>query len=247
MLIKILFRPLYVLFTITTITMAFFIKINRFFSLSFLFLLFVNALFAQKNTPTVFVKYIREKITLDGALDEAIWQKAEKITNFRQHLPRDSVKSLNNTEIRMLYNDNMLYIGIKADAIGSKFVVNSLRRDFGGPTNDNVSLMFDTFNDGTNAFMFSTSAYGVQREALVSSGGSVREDFNPNWDIKWQSDATITIPWNLRFHLVRSNSRKVGKNGVFKPIVLICKATNTALGSPFLKTNCFRHWHLWAK
>jgi hypothetical protein len=171
--------------------MAFFIKINRFFSLSFLFLLFVNALFAQKNAPSVFVKYITEKITLDGALDEAIWQKAEKISDFRQHLPRDSVKSLNNTEIRMLYSDNMLYVGIKADAIGGKFVVNSLRRDFGGPTNDNVSLMFDTFNDGTNAFMLSTSAYGVQREALVSSGGSVREDFNANWDIKWQSDAKM--------------------------------------------------------
>ena len=47
-----------------------------------------------------------------------------------------------------------LYIGIKANAVNNNFILSSLRRDFSGLRNDNVSILFDTFNDGTNAFGF---------------------------------------------------------------------------------------------
>jgi Domain of unknown function (DUF5916)/Carbohydrate family 9 binding domain-like len=166
------------------------IKITNFLFFSILlFLSSISPLFAQETTRAITVKYITEKITIDGVLDEAIWQKADKTADFWQFFPRDSVKSVNNTEIKMLYNDNTLYVGIKAETIDKNFVVTSLRRDFAGPTNDNVTFMLDTYNDGTNAFVFSTNAYGVQREALVAFGGATREDFNPTWDVKWQSDS----------------------------------------------------------
>jgi Domain of unknown function (DUF5916)/Carbohydrate family 9 binding domain-like len=154
-----------------------------------LFFNFTSPLSAQEKPRAISVKYITEKIDIDGVLDEAIWQKADKTADFWQFFPRDSVRSINNTEIKMLYNDNTLYVGIKAETIDKNFVVTSLRRDFAGPTNDNVTFMLDTYNDGTNAFVFSTNAYGVQREALVSFGGATREDFNPTWDVKWQSDS----------------------------------------------------------
>lgn len=147
-------------------------------------------LFAQNIPAPIFVKYIDEKIILDGLLDEAVWQKANKADSFWQYFPQDSIRSINKTEVKMLYDDKMLYVGIRAEAKDKNFVITSLRRDFSGPTNDNVTVVFDTFNDGNNAFVFSANAYGVQREALIINGGSNREDFTPTWDVKWFSEGT---------------------------------------------------------
>jgi hypothetical protein len=160
-----------------------------------LFVLLVSIVkpsFSQIQQPSIFVKYSTDKIILDGDLDEAIWQTAKKAHDFWQYFPLDSIKSPNKTEVKMFYNDKYLYIGIRAESSkGGKFIVNSLRRDFAGPTNDNVSVVFDTFNDGTNAFMFSVNPYGVQREVLISGGGASTEGFNATWDIKWQSEGKI--------------------------------------------------------
>ncbi|MEZ4851202.1 MAG: hypothetical protein R3B93_21830 [Bacteroidia bacterium] len=49
--------------------------------------------------------------------------------------------------------------------------------------------MFDTFSDGTNAFAFGVTPYGVRREILVSMGGAASEGFNATWDIKWKAEA----------------------------------------------------------
>lgn len=135
---------------------------------------------------SITVKHIGEKIILDGKLDESVWQTADKADNFWQYFPTDSVKSRSHTEVRLLYDNYAIYIGIRAASVGGKFMVNSLRRDFSGAENDNVSLVFDTFSDGINAFMFSANPYGVQREALIADGGATREGFNFAWDIKWQ-------------------------------------------------------------
>ena len=51
---------------------------------------------------------------------------------------------------------------------------------------------FDTFNDGTNAFIFGINPYGVQREGLLSNGGQdFRRDWNSSWDNKWIGESQI--------------------------------------------------------
>lgn len=166
--------------------------LSRFSLLFFSFLLIQSELVGQQTKPSIFVAFTEDKITLDGSLDESVWQKADAASNFWQYFPLDSVKSPNKTEVKMLYNDQYLYVGIRAESIkGGDFIVNSLRRDFTGSTNDNISVVFDTFNDGTNAFMFSANPYGVQREVFISGGGSSSESFNLTWDVKWQSVGKI--------------------------------------------------------
>ena len=149
------------------------------------------ALLGQDAQKSVVAKYITEEIQLDGDLNEPFWQTAEVADDFWQFFPKDSVKAEYSTEIRVAYNETMLYIGIRAEAPNNDFVVTSLKRDFSGTRNDNVTLLFDTFNDGTNAFAFGVTPYGVRREILVSSGGSVREGYNSTWDVKWKAESKI--------------------------------------------------------
>ena len=155
-----------------------------------LFLIFIiscTTLFAQK-TKQVFVKYINTNITeinIDGILNEADWAKAKTATNYWQYFPTDSLKAKNQTEIKMMFDDKNLYVAIKVNAKSNKFIIPSLRRDFRASGNDNVTLIFDTFNDGSNAFFFGTNPAGVKREALLSGGGTDLRGFNLAWDTKW--------------------------------------------------------------
>ena len=67
--------------------------------------------------------------------------------------------------------------GIKVYSSGKDYIIPSLRRDFRAGGNDNITLLFDTFNDATNAFIFGSNPYGVRREMLLSNGGTDTRDF----------------------------------------------------------------------
>ncbi len=141
---------------------------------------------AQNTTKSIKAKYITTSITIDGLFDEE-WLTAEIGEEFVQYFPSDLAKAEYATSFKVLYNETTLYIGIKAHTSTKNYIVSSLKRDFRGPTNDNVSLLFDTFNDGINAYFFGVTPLGVQREGLVTDGG---EEFDTTWDVKWHAEST---------------------------------------------------------
>ena len=152
-------------------------------------MLSVSICFSQKaKNKTVHVKYISEPIIVDAVLNEPVWSQVKAATNFWQYFPTDSLQAKQQAEIKMLFDDTNLYIGIKVNASSNQFVIPSLRRDFRAGGNDNITLMFDTFNDGTNAFLFGTNPEGVKREMLLSGGGNEIRGFNMAWDTKWRSE-----------------------------------------------------------
>ena len=119
---------------------------------------------AQQKKFTV--KYIETPIKIDAVLDETPWETADPAKDFWEYFPSDDIQAKQQAEIRMLFDDKQLYVGIKVYASGKDFVIPSLRRDFRAGGNDNISLIFDTFNDGNTAFFFGSNPYGVLREAL---------------------------------------------------------------------------------
>jgi hypothetical protein len=155
--------------------------------------IFANLLaLAQTPDKTFTVKLISDILEIDGILDDPAWENADGARDFQQYFPSDSVLAEQPTEIKMVYNGTTLYVGIKVSSIGNDWVIPSLERDFRAGGNDNISLMFDTFNDGTNAFLFGINPFGVRREALISGGGEDSgSDFNTSWDVKWLGEAKM--------------------------------------------------------
>lgn len=148
--------------------------------------------FAQFQDKGFTVKHITNAdIKADGVLDEAIWESAESAHDFWEYFPSDSIQAVKQSDIKMLVDDKNLYIGITAYTAGRNYAVESLKRDFRAGNSDNISLLFDTFNDGNNAFLFGINPYGVRREGLVSGGGLNRRGFTISWDVKWKGDAKI--------------------------------------------------------
>lgn len=155
--------------------------------LVFLFVLLSLPLYAQEAQRTLQVNYINGEIEIDGIMDEPVWETADAAESFWQYFPSDSIRAVHNTRVYVLYDDQNLYIGVSAERSGDDYVASSLRRDFSGATNDNVSVLFDTFNDGSNAYLFGITPYGVQRELLISDGGEAG-GLNYSWGVKWEAE-----------------------------------------------------------
>ncbi len=169
---------------------------------------------AKKNgngyaIPTASISKAKGKINIDGVLEEADWFAGNPADKFWQWFPLDSVQAKQQTEIYFTYDDNNIYVAAKCYSIGDKYVTESLRRDFRAFGNDNIAIVFDTYTDNTNAFVFGATPKGVLREALISNGGQNRDDFTESWDNKWDGEvktypgywvAEIAIPFKtLRF------------------------------------------------
>jgi len=123
-------------------------------------------------------------INVDGILDEPEWLTADKATHFQRVLPTDTGFAISQTEVKVIYNQSTLYVGIICyDSTPGKRPVESLRRDFNFPKNDNFIVFMDTYNDQTNGFAFGVSSAGAQWDGIQANGGVV----NLNWDIKWRS------------------------------------------------------------
>ncbi len=155
------------------------------------FLLINYCLLGQAEQKSFTVKYISDNIVADGDLNEPIWEIGESVNNYWEYFPLDSIQAKQQSELRIFYDDKNLYVGIKAASVGNNYALQSLKRDFRGSGSDSFSLVFDTFNDGTNAFMFGINPYGVRREALISNGGGDRRDYSLSWDVKWKGNAKM--------------------------------------------------------
>ena len=161
-------------------------------------LLLTTSILCAQSPPTssqvksLLLKPTNEEIVLDGVLDEGAWYEGVHADNFWQYFPTDSLLAESQTEIYMTYDETNLYVGVKCYSISDEYITPSLRRDYSFFGNDNVSIIFDTYNDQTNAFFFGMNPFGVRREALISEGGrGGRGSFLSSWDNKWRGESQI--------------------------------------------------------
>ena len=160
--------------------------------------------------------FSEEPFEIDGKLLEPQWQKAPTQSNFVQNFPTDTLPATKDTEFRILYNNDFLYVGLVMQTQSNEFVTNSLKRDFSATGSDNINITIDTFNDGVNAFLFGINAFGVMREGLISNGGSQRQsDFNLSWDVKWRGETYIADQYYSAEFVIPMNSLKFQEGSTF--------------------------------
>ncbi|MGZ8557168.1 MAG: DUF5916 domain-containing protein [Chitinophagaceae bacterium] len=123
-------------------------------------------------------------VVIDGAMNDAAWQQAETTGGFFMVTPMDTSKARVNTEVKMSYDKENLYI-IAICYLPAKgpYMVESLRRDFIFGKNDNFIFFLDPFNDLTNGYTFGANAAGAQWDGTLYEGGKA----DLNWDNKWVS------------------------------------------------------------
>ena len=122
-------------------------------------------------------------IALDGRLDEPAWAAAPLAKDFIQNDPREGQPATFDTEVRMVYDDDALYIGVFArDDQPRDIIINELRKDFNTGSGDSFQVVIDTFKDERNGYQFAVNPAGAKWDAQMSNEG--REN-NSNWDGVW--------------------------------------------------------------
>ena len=151
-------------------------------------LCFGNLLTYSQKINSQFELHIRkttEPVVIDGAMNDAAWQEAETAGSFFMVLPMDTSRARVNTEVKMTYDKENLYIIAICHLPKEKtpYMVESLRRDFVFGKNDNFIFFLDPFNDLTNGYTFGANAAGAQWDGTLYEGGKA----DLNWDNKWVS------------------------------------------------------------
>ena len=122
--------------------------------------------------PSVTAVRVVEPPRIDGQLDDAVWQRAARITEFVQQSPIEGAPATEDTEIFVAYDDTHLYVGMHAHYSDPSMVrANRVDRDQARRGDDTISIYFDTFLDQQRAYVFSLNGYGVQGDSLMDSRG----------------------------------------------------------------------------
>lgn len=150
-----------------------------------------TSLFAQVSHPNITkANYTTEDITVDGFLNESAWETADAITDFTQRELHEGEKPTEKTRVRLLYNDDNLYVGVWCyDSNPNEIIASGLERDFSYWLDDNFEIILDTYLDKRNGYLFITNPNGARFDALVTDEGN---GINTNWNGIWDVRSTIT-------------------------------------------------------
>src|SRR6476646_3525665 len=80
------------------------------------------------------------KVVIDGVLDDEIWKNVPTVDSFINKWPTENGKALLQTEVRIAYNEQYIYFGVKAYMAGKAPVIQSLKRDINPYYSDGVSV-----------------------------------------------------------------------------------------------------------
>src|SRR5882672_1063599 len=162
------------------------------YRISFTFFLLLISVNGLAQSDGLKIKKTTGRIIVDAEMKEGDWVDADVAKHFMQVFPFDSSFAKAQTEVRMTYDDQFVYIFAVMHNIGRrKYVTPSLRRDYDGQTSDGFSIVLDTYKDKTNGFYFGVNPYGVQREGLITNGGATSDDISLTWDNKWYAESKI--------------------------------------------------------
>ncbi len=124
---------------------------------------------------------------IDGVLDEAAWQLAPATHSFTQKFPAEGSSPSEPTTLRILYDDDAIYVSFECVQTTSKVIERLTRRDR-LVESDVVSIDLATRGDGKSAFEFWVNASGVMGDSVRWSD----TELSPDWDENWEARTTVT-------------------------------------------------------
>jgi Domain of unknown function (DUF5916)/Carbohydrate family 9 binding domain-like len=146
-------------------------------------------------------------IHLDGVLDEPDWSLAGVATTFTQRYPDPGKPATYQTEVRILYDDDAIYVGARMfDPHPDSIIAPMARRDPQDIYSDWFDVIFDGYHDRRTGFRFGVNPAGTKLDVYHFNDGDSDDAWDARWDVATRVDslgwtAEYRIPLSqLRFH-----------------------------------------------
>lgn len=126
---------------------------------------------------------------LDGRLDDAVWALGEPIVGFVQQEPIEGAPASERTEVKILYDETAIYLGAWLyDDQPEQIIVGERRRDVNLTESDGFMVVFDTYRDRQNGFVFGTNPGGIEYDGQVRGGGAPTLEWDASWNVATSRD-----------------------------------------------------------
>lgn len=167
---------------------------------------------AQDAPPTIQATRLGtgDQIELDGMLDEAAWMRASPISEFRQQDPLNGEPATERTEVRIVYDEQRLIVGVICfDSEPGRVMGNQMQRDQSFGADDRFIFTIDTYLDGRSGYYFEVNPSGAMGDGLIAPGGTTTVgaiSINRSWDGNWNArvgrrpdgwTAEIEVPFRI--------------------------------------------------
>ncbi len=138
---------------------------------------------------------------IDGRLDDPAWQEGEWAGDYIQQLPTEGAEPSHPTELKILYDDDNVYVAIRAYDDMDKAHRYPGRRDaFVG---DIVGVCFDSYFDKQTGFEFDLTAGGSKLDLILGNEG-----WDTTWDAVWYGKVGVEEDaWTAEFQIPLSQLR----------------------------------------
>ncbi|NNF26922.1 MAG: carbohydrate binding family 9 domain-containing protein, partial [Gemmatimonadetes bacterium] len=145
--------------------------------------------------------------SLDGSLDDDVWQAADPVTGFRRDRPSDGQPASERTEVRVAYTNTALYVGARMyDRTPSLISRLRGRRDSFGQQNDQFWVQIDSYHDHRTAFIFGVTPAGGRSDVIAPNDRL--EGMDTGWDPVWEVATTVdSLGWTAEFRIPFSQLR----------------------------------------
>jgi hypothetical protein len=161
----------------------------------------------RSDTPVATAQRTTGPIRIDGRLDEPDWVSAPSIGPLTQREPLEGHGASERTDVRILVDDQALYIGVVCyEPHPGGLVSTQLTRDANLDVDDRVTIVLDPFFDHRNGFFFQVNPAGARTDGQISNNA---QDLVRDWDGIWDAavsrtadgwTAEVAIPFKtLRF------------------------------------------------
>ncbi len=206
---------------VTTFCSTYFCNGMQRLFLTFVFLAFSGLLFSQADSvksvdqanlfPQRSMKAVRITVApkIDGVLADSCWTLSEVASDFIQRELRPDEPSEQKEEVRLIYDDEAIYISAQMYDVSPDSVLRELSTRDNEANADLFGVFFDTYNDDINAYGFFVTSAGTQIDARYSIDG---QDFD--WNAVWISQVKINeqgwaIEMKIPYSALRFSKKEV--------------------------------------
>ena len=147
---------------------------------------------------------------IDGNLDDEVWSNAVVLDDFIQYEPYNLKAPSVETEVRVLYDDDYVYIAFQNfDPDPSSIMDRMSRRDDFEAIETNVDWVgfgIDSNNDDMTGNWFMLTAAEVQLDVSINESGGWRDKYDISWNAVWDGktqihsegwSAEVRVPFNV--------------------------------------------------
>ncbi len=163
---------------------------------------------AQDNPPAPGVRTKAHRrtgpITIDGRIDEAAWLDCPPVHGFVQRFPDPGKTPGEETEFRVAYDDDAIYVAVFAHDDHPADIRGLLTRRDKVSSSDWIMVGLDSYHDRRTAFAFGVNPAGVQRDLIIYDD-QMQDD---SWDAVWTAQTSIDDKgWTAEFRIPLSQLR----------------------------------------